>query len=288
MRIGFIGAGKVCHALSLYFKERHGIGVYSRTYAHACQLAEKAGVRAYAELSTLMEESSLIMLSTPDDQIELLAEQLSKKKANFEEKVFGHFSGSLSSEVLSPLQKKGARIFSLHPAQSFSDPAVALQNLPKTVFTAEGSRGYEEVMSELFQGFPNRILKIDSSAKVSYHTAMVMLSNYLVTLYALSQEMLQGTGLSDGEATALLLPLLDSTVHNLRDKGLRALTGPLERGDLKTIEKHLLALEDQPIVSRLYRQLGMETLRLLERERGESEQTESIQLLISKWKERGD
>ncbi|MDO4754497.1 MAG: DUF2520 domain-containing protein, partial [Bacillota bacterium] len=224
----------------------------------------------------------------PDDAIRSVAERMSEEKTDFREKVFGHFSGSLSSEVLSPLQEKGASTFSLHPAQSFSDPAVAIQNLPKTVFTAEGTTGYETVLSELFHGFPNCVLRIEASVKVKYHAAMVMLSNYLATLYALSEEMLQGIGMSSEDSSALLVPLLDSTAHNLREKGFQALTGPLKRGDGRTVEKHLLALQDQPTVFRLYRLLAEETVRLLAIERGEDESLENMRSLIKQWKERGD
>lgn len=266
MVIGFIGAGKVCHALSLYFGKVHSVGVFSKTFAHAANLAERTRGKVYSDISRLVEESDLIFISTPDGQIVPVAELVTSSGVDVKGKAFGHFSGSLSSEILSSLQRKGAVTFSLHPAQSFSNPDLAVLQLPKTVFTAEGTDRYEKWVSKLFEAFPNEILHIGSANKVTYHAAMVFLSNYLTTLYGLSEELLTSIGLSKRESSALLLPLLDSTVSNLHEKGFRALTGPLERGDASTVRNHLSALEGHFSLVSLYRLLGQETLRLMKRE----------------------
>lgn len=265
MYIGFIGAGKVCHALSLYFEKYHSLGVFSKTFAHAESLAEEMKIKVYSDKLRLVEESELIFISTPDEQIAQVAEDISSAEVDVSGKAFGHFSGSLSSEILSSLQRKGAITFSLHPAQSFSNPDLAVLQLPKTVFTAEGIEGFEGWLSNLFGDLSNEILYINSTNKVTYHAAMVFLSNYLTTLYGLSEELLTSIGMNEKESSALLLPLLDSTVSNLHEKGFRALTGPLERGDGDTVRNHLNVLADCPSLASLYQMLGKETIRLLKR-----------------------
>lgn len=71
--------------------------------------------------------------------------------------------------------------------------------------------------------------------------------------------------MSRDQARRLLIPLLDSTAQNLREKGFGALTGPLERGDRDTICQHLETLRGDHAMDGLYRAMAKETLRLLEK-----------------------
>jgi predicted short-subunit dehydrogenase-like oxidoreductase (DUF2520 family) len=61
-----------------------------------------------------------------------------------------------------------------------------------------------------------------------------------------------------------LLPLLKGTQKNIESLGLpRCLTGPIARGDLGTIRKHLAALEVRaPALVSTYRELGLQTIPL--------------------------
>ncbi|MDO5097071.1 MAG: DUF2520 domain-containing protein [Peptostreptococcaceae bacterium] len=271
MNLGFIGAGKVCHALSFYFKTRHNItGIYSKTFSNADKLAQMLGAKAYSDKIQLIKDSQLIFIATSDDQIQLVAEEIALSDMDLRKKSFAHLSGSLSSEVLDDLHQKGATTFSMHPAQSFSEPSLAIQNLPQTVFTIEGRKHFEQVTQELFAQFANRRISIATEHKCRYHIAAVMLSNYLVSLYGLSEEILQGIGMSSEQAADLLLPLLDSTVANLHHQGFDALTGPIRRGDENIVQKHQKELENNPSLLSLYNSLANETKRLLEKNRSQT------------------
>lgn len=266
MNLGFIGAGKVCHALSFYFKTRHNItGIYSKTFSNADKLAQMLGAKSYSDKMQLIKDSQLIFIATSDDQIQLVAEEIALSDMDLSEKSFAHLSGSLSSEVLDALHQKGATTFSMHPAQSFSEPSLAIQNLPQTVFTIEGRKHFEQMTEELFAQFANRRISIATEHKCRYHIAAVMLSNYLVSLYGLSEEILQSIGMSSEQVADLLLPLLDSTVANLHHQGFGALTGPIRRGDENVIQKHQRELENNPSLLSLYNSLAKETKRLLEK-----------------------
>ena len=71
-------------------------------------------------------------------------------------------------------------------------------------------------------------------------------------------------GLGDEESLRACGPLVTATVQNvLRDGPARALTGPISRGDLPAIRKHLDVLAAMPEdLGRLYRQLGLRTIEL--------------------------
>lgn len=264
MEIGFIGAGKVCHALSFYFGQNHSIrGIYSRHFGSAVELAKKIESVAYERMEDLVRDSELILISTTDDQIGTVVEQMTGLELSG--KSIAHLSGSLSSELLRPLYEQGATVFSLHPAQSFSDPMSALLQIENTVFTFEGMGDHEQVVERLFETLPNERIRISAESKCHYHIASVMLSNYLVALYGLSEELLEQSGMSKEQSQRLLLPLLDSTVNNLRERGFSALTGPLERGDVDTIRRHLEDLEDDRLIKTIYRSMAQKTLTLLEK-----------------------
>jgi predicted short-subunit dehydrogenase-like oxidoreductase (DUF2520 family) len=95
-----------------------------------------------------------------------------------------------------------------------------------------------------------------------YHAAAVFACNYLVTLVKLAQDLWLDFGVASKEATRSLLPLLRGTINNIDHIGLPdCLTGPVARGDLGTIERHLGALETRsPSLLTTYKELGLQTI----------------------------
>jgi len=71
--------------------------------------------------------------------------------------------------------------------------------------------------------------------------------------------LLEAAGWERAEAERALAPLVEGVAANLRRRGtVKALTGPIRRGDAETVARHLAELEDD----RLYRMLGLVALRL--------------------------
>lgn len=89
-----------------------------------------------------------------------------------------------------------------------------------------------------------------------YHAALVFVSNYTVTLYAVAQQLMADLGFDREAASLALNPLLSGTVTNLLRQGVPlALTGPLVRGDGRTLTAHLNVLDAQhPEFGTLYRE----------------------------------
>jgi predicted short-subunit dehydrogenase-like oxidoreductase (DUF2520 family) len=106
---------------------------------------------------------------------------------------------------------------------------------------------------------------------VLYHAAAVVASNYAVALLGQAVALLEEIGWSHKEAVAGLLPLMTAAVEQARGKGVTAaLTGPIRRGDVRTVERHLVALRRlrpkkasaRPAVIDVYRMLGAITLEI--------------------------
>jgi predicted short-subunit dehydrogenase-like oxidoreductase (DUF2520 family) len=94
----------------------------------------------------------------------------------------------------------------------------------------------------------------------------------------------KGFGVSSKEATGALLPLLRGTLNNIDSIGLpNCLTGPVARGDLGTIERHLKALraENSSLLT-TYKELGLQTIPIaLAKGKVNEQKAEQMRTLLS-------
>jgi predicted short-subunit dehydrogenase-like oxidoreductase (DUF2520 family) len=204
--------------------------------------------------SVRVSRCSLIIISTPDDAIPSVAEQLAvlinsgpaKPPRASARRVALHTSGALSAAVLSPLHRADFAIGSLHPLVSISDSRPGSDAFRKTFFAIEGDHLAVRVANALVKSLGGQGFSISPSAKALYHAAAVTASGHVVALFDIALEMLVGCGLSRRRARQILQPLLESTTRNLSTKDPRlALTGTFARGDVSTARRHLAAIKSQ-------------------------------------------
>lgn len=260
MRLGFVGAGKVGWALAHIWRANVTV-VASRTHARAVALAHAVGAVPTKTPVEAVQHSDVLFLTVPDDAIETVAQQLAS--VDLTGKMIVHTSGAHDRHVLAAAARGGAITGSLHPALPFADSMTALQNLPGTTFAVEAEDPtLRTSLLRLVQQVPGREIIVPTQQKALYHAALVIASNYTVTLYHIASQLL-GSMSDDGEAiNSALNALMDATIQNLRDYGTpAALTGPLVRADVGTIAAHLSALEQEnPDLVGLYKRLGEATL----------------------------
>lgn len=250
MQIGIIGAGKVGTTMGKYVTDHGGSvsGFYSRTASSAKEAAEFSGTTYFDSIDSLMDVSDTLFITTTDEAVVQVWDCIAGK--NVKGKVICHFSGSLSSDVFSNWRETGAEVCSIHPIYAFSNKFTSYQNLTDAVFAVEGSKVALEQMQGLFGLLPNRIIAIGTEQKAKYHAAVSVASNQVAGLIYMAVEMLKETGISEDIAYVLLRPLVENNVRTVFSKGesgditgcAKALTGPIERNDCGTIEKHLAAL----------------------------------------------
>ncbi len=279
--LGIIGAGKVGRSLALLL---HAAGyevraVFSRTHSHANELAVRINAVVVSTPGKVVEQSDLTLLAVPDDAIASVASRLD---LDMRDKAVVHTSGAHSVDVLSPLAERGAMTGSLHPVFPFADVEMAVANLPGATFALEATD--ERLLSWLcaiVQSLDGYTLVVPPGGKAAYHAALVIASNYTVTLYAVAQKLLTGLGADRGVADNALNVLVRATVDNLIKQGVPdALTGPLVRGDEGTLAAHLEALGQRGAqLEELYIILARLSYPMLE-ERGVS--TDSIERLFER------
>jgi predicted short-subunit dehydrogenase-like oxidoreductase (DUF2520 family) len=271
--VAIIGAGRLGQALAMALQSS-GYPILALV-ARRRQKAKKAvasmgatkplPVALAASQLTELPETDVIIISTPDDVIEETALGLANFRYGNQSGTVLHTSGALSSEVLAPLAKAGFQTGSMHPLVSISDPLAGAAALRGAYFCLEGTRKAKLLATGIVHDLGGHSFTIKQENKALYHAAAVMASPHLVALFDLAVEMLAACGLAPASAQKVLLPLLESTVNNIKTSSpQKALTGTFARGDLATVRKHLSALSDKEIVQALevYKLLGRHSVEL--------------------------
>ena len=250
MRIGFAGAGKVGFSLGKHIAA-HGYelaGYYSRSFTSAQEAASFAGGSAFSTIDALVAASDIIFLTVPDGQItptwHELIDLAQYGMVDLAGKVICHCSGALSSSVFEGAEDRGAFAYSVHPLYAVSSKYETYRELGQALFTVEGSPKQLDKMVELARSWGNEVQVISAADKVRYHAAAVMASNLVVGLMHSAATELERCGFAPDAAERALRPLfMGNATHIAEDGTAAALTGPAERGDNATIQKHLDCLD---------------------------------------------
>ena len=283
LKTGFIGAGTTGTALAVRLsqKECPVVAVFSRTLSSAQKLAGLVpNCQVYHRAQELADVAETVFITTPDDVIAQVCSEVHWHKG---QSVL-HCSGAHSVDILEPAKKLGAAVGSFHPLQTFADVDQAIENLPGSTFALEAEEPLLSTLKELTQLLNGNWVELRSGDKVLYHAAAVFACNYLVTLVKLAQDLWNDFGVSSREATKALLPLLRGTLNNIENIGLpNCLTGPVARGDLGTIERHLNALDAKnPSLLTAYKELGLQTIPIaLAKGKVDGQKAEEMRILFS-------
>ncbi len=249
-RFVIIGAGRVGTAIGHVLQERgEEVTVVVSRSEESLKRASSflQDVIFTTELLDVRGKGNTFLITTPDDLIADISLDLASagivKKGN---RVV-HMSGALGLDVLEASEERGAEVMSIHPLQTFADVRAALRKIKGTAFAIttrnERARRWAEGFVRTLGGEPVILAEKD---KPLYHIGAVMACNLLVALEHIAEIIYQDIGMEGERALRALLPLISSTVDNLRQLGAeKALTGPVARGDIGIIRRHLEVLEKE-------------------------------------------
>jgi len=211
---------------------------------------------------TDLQPANIWLIATPDSQIESAYKQLQASGVLENKTIVFHCSGAIGASVLYS-SNADIDVASVHPIHSFADPQKSLSHFPGCHCAIEGQPDAVEVLQTLFESIGALPFVIDSQHKPLYHSATVMACNYLVSLMQTSQQILAVAGIDDRNGNPLE-SLIRQTLDNYLDtNATSALTGPIARGDVKTVASHLDALRqesDGDLWQQVYTALGKATL----------------------------
>ena len=259
--INVIGCGKVGKTLSRLWT-RHGIfrvqSVLNRSLQSSSQAVEFVGAGRAVDDYARLGHADLVMISTSDEAIETCCRRLCASGILTEGVIVFHTSGSLPSSLLESARSQGALIASLHPVKSFADPATASKTFAGTFCALEGDPQACDVLRDALRPCRATTFPVDPEFKTIYHAATVVTSNYLVALMEVALRCFEKAGIDRQAALDLMQPITTGTAANLFELGpVRALTGPIARGEPSVIERQSEALGqwDETIQS-IYKALG--------------------------------
>ena len=213
-------------------------------------------------LATQAAEISFICV--PDGLIRKVVRELSELALD------GHYifhtSGAVTSRVLRPLSRQGAVVASFHPIQTFATTCPDPDIFRGIFFSLEGDEKAIELGQSLAGKLQSGVILISPANKPLYHLACSMASNFMVVLLAEVKNLFELLGLDEKASLEVIYPLLSRTLLNVKELGCeQSLTGPILRGDLKTVKGHLKALSSQPDLEKLYRLMSLEALKMAEK-----------------------
>jgi predicted short-subunit dehydrogenase-like oxidoreductase (DUF2520 family) len=249
---GFIGVGAAGGALARALAAR-GAWVAAVTARNAASAAVVAAsipqCRALPDAAAVANAVDIIFLAVPDDALAKLDAGLSWRP----EQTIVHVSGAQGIEALPHALACGAGVAALHPLMLFARPPLdataALARLAGCTWALEASDpAVAGRMAALVAALDGHVVRLTGADRVPYHVAAVLISNYVVALLGAAVELWERFGVPPQTALDALIPLLRATVDNLAAFGpVRALTGPIARGDVGTVAAHLAWLNMPPL-----------------------------------------
>ncbi len=252
--IGIVGAGAVGTALGVALS-RVGwpvAAVASRDPGRRERFRIAVpGARAFAEAAALVDEVELIIVAVPDDAIAALAASIRL----YSGQAMIHTSGALGAEVLSPAMAAGTQIGAFHPLVAFADTERAVTALHGATIAIEGDDDLAALLATMAEALGAVPVRLAPGSKAAYHAAAVLAAGGFVALLDAIVELGRVAGLDEAGSVAIYGRLIEQTLGNARALGVAsALTGPIARGDVGTLDAHLAALRaSAPSALPLYR-----------------------------------
>lgn len=280
MKTGFIGAGKVGSTLGKYFSE-NGIelsGFYSRSISSARTAAEFTGSAAYSDINELVRDSDTIFITVPDGVISYIYDQL--RALDISGKTLCHCSGSMTTKETFPdIEKAGAKGCSIHPLFPVSSRTDSFKDIHSAFFCIEGDRETACQWRDILRSMGNPTRMISGSSKSSYHAACAIMSNLVCALAETSLELMKACGFTEKEALAALRPLAENNIKNIFTLGpTAALTGPIERCDTGTVQKHLDSISGETD-NELYRSVSRKLVEVAQKKHPDTDYDELREIL---------
>ena len=252
--IGFIGAGRLGCALawSLAARGYRVTGVASLLPADAERLAAPiAGCAVLSEAQSVVDACDLVFVTTPDGAIEATTGSVRWRSGV----AAVHCSGVTEVAALDSAKRDGAMTGGFHPMQTFGDPVAAARSLPGCTITIEAEEPLNGILVTIAGRLGCPVNRLPPGMRGRYHAAAGYTSQFINALFAEASKIWQSWGATPDDAVRALLPLARGTLESIASAGVAdGMPGPVSRGDVGSIEKHVQALTPLgPEVMEFYR-----------------------------------
>ena len=255
LTISIVGPGNLGTALALTLPAAGYVVKFIAARPKSIASRETKGLarRVKARLVALGKvplDSDLVWITVPDDAIAATALRLARAQ-NWSGKIVFHSSGALTSDDLAPLRAHGAKVASVHPGMTFvRGPAPQMRGV---AFAVEGDPAAVRVAKRIVQDLGGTTYAIKKRNKVLYHAFGSFASPLVIALLASLERVAQAAGIRSDDVKTMMVPLLVQTLRNyLQHDAASAFSGPLVRGDVATVRRHLEELKAVPEARAVY------------------------------------
>jgi predicted short-subunit dehydrogenase-like oxidoreductase (DUF2520 family) len=244
LKVGVVGPGRAGTALAraLARAGHHVVAAAAVSEASKQRVRDHFPGAALADPATVIEDADLVLLTVPDDVLAGLVTGLAATQAPFAGRLIAHASGAHGIRVLDPATREGALPMALHPVMTFTgrdDDVDRIKGVSFGVTAPDQIRPAAEALVIEMGGEP---VFIAEQHRALYHAALAFAANHLVTLVAEAEDLLRKAGADNPER--MLGPLLGAALDNALRFGDAGLTGPVARGDDRTVAAHVAAIRD--------------------------------------------
>lgn len=241
----FVGAGNVAVHLApaLIPGGYRIVQIYSRTEKSAQPLARRLDCPYTTDLSQVVREAGLYIVSVKDSALEDVVCRLSRY--GNPDALYLHTAGSMPMDVW---KGKVRRYGVLYPMQTFSkEREVDFSTVPFFIETA--FREDAPYLKGIAEKLGSKAYEASSGQRKYLHIAAVFACNFTNHMYAICKHLLDSNGLPFES----MLPLIDETARKVHELSpIEAQTGPARRNDRNVIGRHLDMLEQEPELATLY------------------------------------
>jgi predicted short-subunit dehydrogenase-like oxidoreductase (DUF2520 family) len=265
-RIAIVGPGRLGGALARALSQAgyQVIEIVSRDTAPSRRRARALAKLTRSHASTIRNarlDADVVWFCVSDREIARAARNLApatkwKGKAAF------HCSGALAGDELRVLRQRGAVVASVHPLMTFVRASIpSFRGVP---FGVEGGAAALRIARGIVHDLGGTLFPVRKERKAAYHAWGTFLSPLLVATLVSAEQVARAAGFSAREARKNMLPIVRQTLANYAKLGpAEAFSGPLVRGDVDVVRRHLRTLRKIPEAREVYMALAAAALQHL-------------------------
>ena len=261
--IAIVGAGSLATSLAVALHESgYSVAeIVSRDLHSSRRRAAKLATRVGAQLVSTSKgkiTAELVWFCVPDREIRKATAVFSKGEQGSVRFAF-HSSGALPSSELDSLSRGGVAVAAVHPLMTFvPDSKPSLAGVP---FALEGQLAAVRLARRIVRDLGGESLSLPATRKPAYHAWATMTSPLLLAFLVTLEDAARLAGFKPADARRMSLPIIRQTLANYARLGpAHSFSGPIIRGDVETVVRHLAVLKKSPEAQEVYIALARSAL----------------------------
>lgn len=231
--ITIIGSGNVAwHLAVAFYNAKVKINkIISRNESKAKALANYVSVSYDVHISSIPEDTELVLLCVSDNAIEPLAVQLGKYRFPV-----AHTAASVSLSVFQDQPQRGV----FYPFQTFTQ-GIRMGELEIPLFIEAGDDQTFNLLKTLGETISNTVSSLNSEKRRLLHVAGIMVNNFSNYFFSRAFEFLESNDMDANDLKPLILETFNKLAFGV-PKDLQ--TGPARRGSMDIVKEHQNLIKD--------------------------------------------